>query len=149
VPRRLLLLLRTVAKIASVLSCGTDAKPVLSRRNPTRRSPASRPDTGSCDDRPVSGPAPVEGDFWTLENPELRVRGQFSAEVGKKPEVTLAARLVADPPPRAVTKPGDLAAAIAAHAAGSVAAFQPITLQGQLDTGELVTPSERPELRAR
>jgi hypothetical protein len=81
----------------------------------------------------------VGGDFWTIENPDVRVRGEFTAEVGAKPEVTLAARLVADPPPTAVTEPGDLAAALAVHAARSVAAFQPITLQGQLDTGESVT----------
>jgi hypothetical protein len=81
----------------------------------------------------------VRGDFWALENPDVRVRGELTAELGKKPEVALAARVVADPPPTAVTEPGDMGAALAAHAAQRVAAFQPVTLQGQLDTGELVT----------
>src|ERR1700758_3568247 len=41
-----------------------------------------------------------------LENPESRVRGEFTAEVGKEPEASLVAGLVADPRVRAFTSPG-------------------------------------------
>jgi hypothetical protein len=81
----------------------------------------------------------IGGEFWMMENPDRRVRGDFTAEVGNKPELTLAARVVADPPPAAKTEPGDLGAALTAYAAQRVAAFQPITLHGQLDTGESIT----------
>ncbi len=37
------------------------------------------------------------GTFWTPENANERVRGEFTAEVGKEPKLTLEGRLVADP----------------------------------------------------
>jgi hypothetical protein len=39
----------------------------------------------------------VSGDFWVPEAPEVKVRGEFKAEVGQKPEAILAAGLVDDP----------------------------------------------------
>ena len=36
----------------------------------------------------------VGGDFWVLEKPEVRVPGEFKAEVGKKSEARLDAGLV-------------------------------------------------------
>ena len=74
----------------------------------------------------------VGGDFWVLEKPEVRVPGEFSAEVGKQPEARLDAGLVADPRVGA-------AMPVKSWPAKSVEARQPITLQGQLDTGESVT----------
>jgi|GEM_PF-6617176 hypothetical protein len=29
------------------------------------------------------------GEFWTVENPDVYVRGEFTSEVGQKPEATL------------------------------------------------------------
>lgn len=74
----------------------------------------------------------VGGDIWVLEKPEVRVQGEFSAEVGKQPEARLVAGLVADPRVGA-------AMPVKSWPAKSVEARQPITLQGQLDTGESVT----------
>lgn len=88
----------------------------------------------------VSGVEPVGGEFWTLENPGLRVPGAFTAEVGKRPEARLVAGLVADPRVHAFDTPaGGKGVAFSAVPAKSVQAFQPITLQGQLDNGESVT----------
>jgi hypothetical protein len=83
----------------------------------------------------------VGGDFWMADNPGLRVRGEFTAEVGEKPEATLTANLVDD---LRVTIRKDSAGretgfAVSALPARSVASFLPVTLLGQLDTGELVT----------
>lgn len=63
------------------------------------------------------------------------MRGRFAVEVGKKAKVTLDTGLVDDPRVRRV--PNGLA--FSASAAEVVEASQPITLQGQLDTGEIVT----------
>jgi hypothetical protein len=82
-------------------------------------------------ERLVTEAVSVGGEFWVAENPDLRVWGEFSAEPGKKPEVRLAGRLVADP--RVIPIQGGVA--YSAFAADSVKAFQPITLQGQLETG--------------
>jgi hypothetical protein len=79
------------------------------------------------------------GVFWTLDSPDVRVRGECTAKVGEKPEVTLTDPLVSDPPFSGGFKPGDLAAALKAHADHSVAVFQPIIIQGQLDSGHPVT----------
>ena len=82
----------------------------------------------------------VGGNFWVLEKPEVRVRGEFSAEVGKQPEARLVAGLVADPRVGAFDTPdGGKILTFSAVPAKWVEAFQPITLQGQLDTGESVT----------
>jgi hypothetical protein len=88
----------------------------------------------------MSGTAPVGGDFWRPEQPDLRVRGLFKAEVGKKLEVILADRLLPDPQVRLPPfTPGETAAYMAALAKRSVAGFRPIVLQGQLDSGIQVT----------
>ena len=39
----------------------------------------------------------VSGQFWVPEAPEVKVRGEFKAEVGQNPEAILADRLVDDP----------------------------------------------------
>jgi hypothetical protein len=80
-------------------------------------------------------PASVGGEFWMSESPDVRVRGEFNAEEEKKPEVSLEAALVDDPR----LQPFQGGIAFSGAAADSVKAFLPITLQGQLDTGEAVT----------
>ncbi len=97
----------------------------------------------------MSTVAAVGGEFWTPENPGVHVRGEFTAQVGQKAEATLDAGLTAGlvttgPPPTAAFKPGDMAGAVEAHAAGAVARFRPITFHGQLDTGELVSLLDAP-----
>ena len=85
------------------------------------------------------------GEFWTAENPDLRVRGEFTAEVGETIQATMEAALPAGlgaggaPLPVPAFKPGDMAGAMRAHAASSVAKFRAITFWGQLDTDELVS----------
>jgi len=78
-----------------------------------------------------------DGEFWTVDEPGRRVRGQFSAEAGQRPLVSLDAALVAYPSEE------DLPAAIREldipEAALAVAAFRPVTLHGELHTGEPVT----------
>ncbi|GFG75421.1 hypothetical protein MBOT_27860 [Mycobacterium botniense] len=75
-----------------------------------------------------------------LENPSLRVQGKFTAEVGKQPEACLSAGLVADPRVHVFNTPcGGKGVAFSADPAKSIQAFQPITLHGQLDSGESVT----------
>ena len=39
----------------------------------------------------------VGGEFWISDNPGHRVRGEFIAEAGERPEATLTANLVDDP----------------------------------------------------
>lgn len=75
------------------------------------------------------------GWFWVAGTPERRVRGEFSFHAGADPEVTLDTGLVDDP--RIRRFPGGVA--ISGTAEDSVASFLPITLHGQLDTGERVT----------
>jgi hypothetical protein len=78
----------------------------------------------------------VSGYFWVPERPDARVWGAFAAEGGHKPEVVLAGGLVNDPRVRSTGAGGR---AFMSSAAATVKAFQPITLQGQLDTGHAVT----------
>jgi hypothetical protein len=75
------------------------------------------------------------GEFWTPQNPDNKVSGRFSFEPGADAEVELEAGLVDDPCVKWF--PGGMA--MSASAADSVKAFQPIVLQGQLDSGELLT----------
>lgn len=77
----------------------------------------------------------TRGTFWVAASPETRVRGEFNFRTGTDPEVTLEAGLVDDPRIRPI--PGGVA--YSGRAEDSVAAFLPITLHGQLDTGELIT----------
>jgi hypothetical protein len=38
----------------------------------------------------------VRGDFWVPETPDVKVRGEFKAELGQQPEASLADGLVDD-----------------------------------------------------
>ena len=78
----------------------------------------------------------MSGYFWVPEKPDARVWGSFAAEGGHKPEVVLAGSLVHDPRVRSTGAGGRV---FMSSAAATVKAFQPITLQGQLDTGHAVT----------
>jgi len=77
------------------------------------------------------------GEFWIDDASGRRVPGEFRAEAGEKPTVSLNAALIDYPTedqlPAAIRELGIPEAALAA------AAYRPITLHGELDTGELVT----------
>jgi hypothetical protein len=94
-----------------------------------------------CDDRPVTEATRVAGQFWTVENPGFRVRGEFTAEVDDELEAALDSNLVPDPRVTVHTNPDGKVTGwvVSGRPERSVAAFQPITLQGELDTGDLVT----------
>lgn len=77
----------------------------------------------------------IGGVFWVAEAPESNARGQFSLHAGLDPEVTLDACIVDDP--RVRRFPGGVG--FTGSAEDSVASFLPITLHGELDTGERVT----------
>ncbi|GAB3019516.1 HEPN domain-containing protein [Mycobacterium bourgelatii] len=83
----------------------------------------------------------AEGQFWIPGNPENQVRGEFTAELGERPEIRLSSNLVHDLRVATHRQPdGTIAGrSFSANAARSVSAFRPITLHGQLDTGEPVT----------
>lgn len=78
-----------------------------------------------------------DGEFWINDEPGRRVSGQLSTEAGQKPTVSLDAALIAYPRedqlPAAIRDLGIPEAALAA------AAHRPVTLHGELDTGEFVT----------
>ncbi|MGA7050347.1 MAG: hypothetical protein WBZ37_03595, partial [Mycobacterium sp.] len=78
----------------------------------------------------------VSGYFWVPEKPDATVWGAFGAEGGHKPEAVLAGGLVNDPRVRSTGAGGRV---FTSSAAATVKAFRPITLQGQLDTGQAVT----------
>ena len=78
----------------------------------------------------------MSGYFWVPERPDARVWGSFAAEVGYKPEAVLAGGLVTDTRVRSTGAGGHV---FMSSAAATVKAFQPITLQGQLDSGHAVT----------
>jgi hypothetical protein len=78
----------------------------------------------------------VSGYFWVPERPDARVWGAFGAEGGHKPEAVLAGGLVIDPRVRSTGGGGRV---FMSSAAATEKAFQPITLQGQLDSGHAVT----------
>ena len=78
----------------------------------------------------------MSGYFWVPEKPDANVWGSFAAEGGHKPEVVLAGGLVHDPRVRSTGAGGRV---FTSSAAETVKAFQPVTLQGQLDTGHAVT----------
>lgn len=75
----------------------------------------------------------LDGHFWAAETPEHRVPGEYA--VDGLPKVTLASGLVDDP---RVSQWGS-GWALSASAARSVASFLPITIHGELESGELVT----------
>jgi hypothetical protein len=77
----------------------------------------------------------ASGDFWLPDSPAAIVRGAFNAEPGTQPEVRPAGTLIEDP--RVTRSPTGIV--YARGSAGGVRAFQPITMQGRLDSGEFVT----------
>jgi hypothetical protein len=77
----------------------------------------------------------ASANFWLPETPKATVRGEFKAEAGQQPEATLSAGLMDDPR----VKPWGSGHAFTASAAESVKSFLPITVQGQLESGESVT----------
>jgi hypothetical protein len=78
----------------------------------------------------------ASGEFWLPETPDETVRGAFKADAGERPEAVLDDALVEDPRVSR-TATGDLM--YTRGAAGGVKASLPITMQGQLDSGESVT----------
>lgn len=84
----------------------------------------------------------ADGDFWTADKPDHRVRGRFVAELAEKPEVVLADNLVPDPRVFVRHDPSTNVMTTTSHSAEakrSVASFLAITVHGQLDSGEVVT----------
>jgi ApeA N-terminal domain 1 len=77
----------------------------------------------------------ANGEFWVPEEPTKTVKGAFKGEPGQKPEVRLVAGLVDDPQVRVIQG----GVAFSSSPADSVRAFLPITVQGQLESGESVT----------
>lgn len=86
-------------------------------------------------------PSRVGGEFWMPDNPKFRVRGVFSADVRREPEVSLESNLVNDPRVSVHIDPDGRVrgVAVSANATRHVASLQATTLHGQLDTGEPVT----------
>jgi hypothetical protein len=80
-----------------------------------------------------------EGWFWSAVG-GARVRGEFTAETGRNAEVKLAGS-VADEPRVTVehTATGTTVTSVSGDPAKYVAAFAPMDLHGQLDSGELVS----------
>jgi hypothetical protein len=78
----------------------------------------------------------ADGEFWVPNSPGVKVRGEFTAQAGEHPEATLAARVVDDP--RVATSPMGGTTYMIGGATSSVEAFLPITIQGQLDSGDSV-----------
>lgn len=83
----------------------------------------------------------IGGEFWMPGNPRHRVRGEFTADLGGKPEVKLTANLVDDQRVIVHSNPGGkvIGWAVSAEATRSVESFLPTTLHGQLDNGKLVS----------
>jgi hypothetical protein len=83
----------------------------------------------------------ASGIFWIADRPTRKARGAFLATTGVKPEANLEANLVSDPRVTPFVNPDgtERGFAVSAQPARSVASFLPVTLHGQLDTGELVT----------
>lgn len=75
------------------------------------------------------------GLFWVAGTSTPCARGEFSHRAGADPEVTLDTGLVDDP--RIRRFPGGVG--FSGTAEDSVASFLPITLHGELDTGERIT----------
>jgi hypothetical protein len=80
-----------------------------------------------------------------VSQPDRRIGGSFTAELGERVEVDLDAVLSVDldagdaPAPRQAPRLGDVAGAMNVAAAGEVARRRPISFWGQLATGEPVS----------
>jgi hypothetical protein len=86
----------------------------------------------------------VGGQFWLPEYTEVVIQGTFTAIAGEKAEVALDGGLPiglisGGQPPVPAAKVGDIASVMRSHAAGSAARFRPVTVAGQLASGEFVT----------
>jgi hypothetical protein len=85
------------------------------------------------------------GQFWTPAQASQRIAGHLVARPGEDTRATLDAALAADldagdaPAPHPAFEQGDVAGAMKAGAAASVARSRPITVWGELDNGELVS----------
>jgi hypothetical protein len=80
-----------------------------------------------------------EGWFWSAGD-EAHVRGEFTSEAGRDAEVTLAGAVAEDP--RVTVKhtaTGETIMDVSGDPAEHVAAFAPMDLHGQPDSGELVS----------
>lgn len=83
----------------------------------------------------------ADGVFWKADNPDQRVSGHFTAELGQNPEVTLTDELVPDPRVSVTYDASRNVVAVAhsAEAKRSVAAFLAITVHGELDSSVPLT----------
>jgi hypothetical protein len=86
----------------------------------------------------------VAGYFWAAQFPEVSQRGELTAAVGENIHAdlqggALSAGLTPGPGPVPAFEPGDMAGALRAYAAASVARWRAITIHGQLDTRDSVT----------
>lgn len=85
------------------------------------------------------------GEFWTVPQPDRRIGGSFTAELGQPVEVDLDAVLSVDldaedaPAPRPAPRRGDVAGAMSVAAAEEVARRRTINFWGQLAPGEPVS----------
>ncbi|WP_369829328.1 hypothetical protein [Mycobacterium sp. 852002-51971_SCH5477799-a] len=84
------------------------------------------------------------GQFWLPDYPEVVIQGTFTATAGEQAEVALEGGLPirllpGGQPPVPAAKVGDIAGVMRSHAAGSAARFRPVTVAGQLASGEFVT----------
>lgn len=78
----------------------------------------------------------ASGHFWVPQAPNVKVSGTFTSAPGDQPTAKLAEGVVDDP---RVTRSSHGGITYAQGGASSIQAFLPITLQGQLDSGEVVT----------
>ncbi len=78
----------------------------------------------------------ANGQFWAPPAPNVKVRGTFTAAPGGDPAAKLADGVVDDP---RVMRSSHGGITYAQGGASSIKAFLPITLQGQLDSGDVVT----------
>jgi len=83
----------------------------------------------------------ASGIFWSADNPDVRVAGELTAEVGSYAVASLSQNLVPDPRVTITKDPErrQTTMAFSALPERSVRSFLPITLHGQLGTGDSVT----------
>jgi hypothetical protein len=79
-----------------------------------------------------------EGWFWSASGGP-RVRGEFVAETGRDAEARLDGAVVDDPRKTVEHTPTSTSVTVSGDPAKTVAAFAPVDLHGQLDSGELVS----------
>lgn len=75
----------------------------------------------------------VGGEFWVPDTPERRVRGEFV--VSDELQVSLQGGLVDDP----LVRPSGTGWALIASASKTVESFLPVTIHGELESGQIVT----------